>query len=440
MSFPAKLSMSSAVVLFALAGCEPKAVTIDDAGTPPVTVAGCGAASEDLGLPEGICATVAADHLGIARHISFSPSGDLYVAVQTSRDGKVPGHALALRDADHDGVFEQQQVFHDVGGSGIDWHGGFLYFAENTRVIRFALPDGQLAPTEAPVVIVSGLPDSGDHPAKAILVDDQNQLWVNIGSETNSCQAANRMLESPGLDPCPELAVRAGLWRYDANTANQVHATANRFATGLRNATAIDRRPEDGVLYGIINGRDQLHENWPMKFSESQEQTMPAEELFAITQNADYGWPYCFYNPMLQKKVLAPEYGGDGMTEGRCAATTAPLSFLPAHWSPLSMLFFRGDKLPERYRGGAFFANHGNRFIPDSANPPGYNVVFIPWNGAQPARTFDVFASNFAGSARPLPDAAAHRPLGLAQSPDGALYISDDWAGRIWRVTAMADQ
>jgi glucose/arabinose dehydrogenase len=100
------------------------------------------------------------------------------------------------------------------------------------------------------------------------------------------------------------------------------------------------------------------------------------------------------------------------------------------------MHFYTGDMFPAKYRNGAFIAFHGSRFEPDATGDlPGYNVVFLPFDGDLPAPgDFEVFADEFAGDARPLPDAAEYRPVGLAEGPDGALYISDDHAGRIWRV------
>lgn len=408
-----------------------------DGGTSDGGRLGCLEPTEELGLPDDMCAQVAADQLGIARHMTFSPSGDLYVAINNSRDGTIKGHITALRDADKDGRFERREEFHTEGGNGIAWHDGSLYFAENGRVLRFALPDQTLTPQEPPQVVVSGLPATGDHPYKSIVVE-RNNLWVNLGSATNSCQQMNRVTGSPGIDPCPELAERAGVWRFDVTKLNQTASSGERFVTGTRNATALALRPEDNVLYGIINGRDQLFDNWPQLYTEALDQVLPGEELYAFMQGSDYGWPYCYWDPHQQRKVLAPEYGGDGAKQGRCAMSPTPATWLPAHWAPLAMLFSSGTKLPERYRGGVFVTNHGSRFVPDATSPAGYNVVYITFVMGRPTRTFEIVADQLAGSGRPLPDAAKHRPLGLAQSPDGALYLGDDVGGRIWRITARS--
>ena len=134
--------------------------------------------------------------------------------------------------------------------------------------------------------------------------------------------------------------------------------------------------------------------------------------------------------------MLAPEYGGDGETVDLCADVEVPDHVFPVHWAPLGMFFYTGEMFPDRYRGGSFIAFHVSRFEPDATGAlPGYNVVFLPFDGDLPAGgDFEIFADDFAGDGRPLPDAAEHRPVGLAQAPDGALYISDDAGGRLWRV------
>jgi glucose/arabinose dehydrogenase len=127
--------------------------------------------------------------------------------------------------------------------------------------------------------------------------------------------------------------------------------------------------------------------------------------------------------------VLAPEYGGDGRAVGRCAAVAPPAFAFPAHWAPNALLFYTGTQFPAAYRGGLFVAFHGswNRApLPQQ----GYNVVFLPFAGGRPRGPFQVFADGFRG---PTPD-RTYRPTGLAQGPDGSLYMADDRGGRVYRV------
>jgi glucose/arabinose dehydrogenase len=137
---------------------------------------------------------------------------------------------------------------------------------------------------------------------------------------------------------------------------------------------------------------------------------------------------------MQKKLVLAPEYGGDGgKAVGECAQKRTPVAFFPAHWAPNALVFYNKTQFPAKYRGGAFIAFHGswNRApFPQQ----GYNLVFVPFARGRATGQYEVFADGFAGATK-APDRAAHRPSGLAVGPDGALYISDDTHGRIWRVT-----
>jgi glucose/arabinose dehydrogenase len=241
----------------------------------------------------------------------------------------------------------------------------------------------------------------------------------------------DRAKHSPGREPCEELDTRAGLWSYDANVTGATFERAGRYARGLRNSVAIAMHPALG-LFAVPHGRDQLHENWPERFNVRQGAELPAEAMYRIAQGADYGWPYCYYDGRRGGYFLAPEYGGDGKKTGRCAGKPKPIVAFPAHWAPNALLFYTGTAFPERYRGGAFIAFHGSWNRPEQQ---GYNVVFQPLeeNGA-PRGNFEIFADGFAGKVK-TPEGAAHRPSGLAMSPDGALYISDDQDGRIWKVT-----
>ena len=404
---------------------KPSGNTADD---PP-----CDADNGRITLPPGFCAVVVAENVGLARHMALKPNGDLYVALNESRDGTISGGVLALRDTDGDGKADLQQRFGSDGGNGIAWRNGFLYFAPNDRVERYAIEPDALVPASGPQVIVSGMPDTDDHISKTIVLDGAN-MFVNVGSGSNSCQVLDRTDFSPGIDPCPELPVRAGVWRYLADAVGQTHSTANRFASELRNMVALALNPADQRLYGAQNGRDQLFDNWSTLFDERDDALLPAEELFRIDEGKEYGWPYCYHDGVRHTKVLAPEYGGDGKIIGRCSSRERPIAEYPAHWAPLGMLFYSGAQFPEHYHGGLFIAFHGSRFDPRlQPAGPGFNVVFVPWRNDKPVGRYQVFADDFAGG-DPTPTGAAHRPVALAQGPDGSLYISDDKGGTIWRV------
>jgi glucose/arabinose dehydrogenase len=396
----------------------------------------CAPDNGGIALPPGFCATIFADHLGKARHIAVTPSGHVFVAIAPTSPTANDGHVASLFDADNDGVAEQLQRFGDLGGNGIAWREGQLYVAANDRIVRFALPDGAALPTAAiPVTVASGLAATGDHTAKTVAFLG-TAMYVNFGSPSNACQIANREPHSPGKDPCDELDARAGIWRFDATATDQTMSCGTRFATGMRNTNALAVDPGTKLLWGAINGRDQLHDNWPELFTEDQDKRLPSEEVVAITHGVDRGWPYCYHDAAAGEMKLAPEYGGDGIQRGRCATIASPDVALAAHAAPLAMAFATGRQFPPPFRSGAFISNHGSRF--DATAPAselhGYDVEFVAFHHGWLTGDVVKFATGFDAGMQPLPDAAPHRPVGLAMMPDGSLLIGDDKGGRIWRV------
>lgn len=407
----------------------------------------CASDNGGLALPRGFCATIFADDIGHARHLVVA-NGVVYVNTWSGRyygsdEPPAGGFLVALHDTNGDGRADVVSRFGPsaaqggTGGTGVALHGGALYAEAGDSIVRYVVPPGTIAPTEPPEIVLSGLPLNGDHPMHPFAIDTNGALYVDLASATNSCQARNRTLHSPGLRPCTELERRGGVWRYDANRRGQKFSPAERFATGIRNAEGI--AVDASGIYATQHGRDQLAENWPDLYRPQQGADLPAEELLRLEQGASYGWPECYFDQFQRKLVLAPEYGGDGgKAVGPCAQKTAPIAAFPAHWAPNALLLYHGDQFPAGYRGGAFIAFHGswNRApFPQG----GYNVVFQPLKNGKADGDYVVFADGFAGKVKE-PGGAAHRPSGLALGPDGSLYISDDVRGRIWRVAFRGDR
>lgn len=428
---------------FALAACSPRERAAQPADT---TSAAAPSAAGGITLPPGFSATVFADSLGLARHIVITANGDGYVNTwrspyDTTRRAPAGGFILALRDTNQDGKADLIGRFGETseaggrGGTGIAVYRDALYVEAGPNILRYRLSPDQLVPTAAPDTIVTGLPSKGGHPMHPLAIDAEGSLFVNVGSATNSCQERDRQLESPGLNPCRELETRAGVWRFSATRIGQRFAPAARYATGIRNAVpAIN--PRDGGLYATQHGRDQLTGNWPKLYTSVQGANLPAEELLRVERGGDYGWPYCYGDSTQARLVLAPEYGGDGKAVGECAKKRGPLATFPAHWAPNALVFYTDSAFPAVYRGGVFIAFHGswNR-APEPQE--GYTVVFQPFADGKPSGSYQVFADGFAGATL-QPGLADHRPAGLAVGPDGALYITDDQRGRVWRVTYAA--
>ncbi len=411
--------------------------------------ASCPNDESGLQLPPGFCATIFADDIGHARHLAVAPNGVVYVNTWSGRyygrdKTREDPFIVALQDTRGSGKADVQQRFGETvqsggaGGTGIAIHGDALFVEINDRIVRYRLPSaGSIVPQEPAETVISDLPLSGDHPMHPFAIDADGHLYIDIASATNACQEKNRAPRSPGLTPCTELETRAGIWRYDAKKTNQKFSPRERYATGIRNAGGIAIDASGRGVYATQHGRDQLSQSWPDLYTPEQGATLPAEVLLKVQQGSDYGWPECYHDPFQQKLVLAPEYGGDGgKSVGACAGKLPAVAAFPAHWAPNALLLYHGDKFPARYRNGAFIAFHGswNRAPLPQA---GFNVVF---QSLAPGRegVCEIFADGFAGDMQ-QGGRAAQRPAGLALAPDGALFISDDVRGRIYRVVYRGD-
>jgi len=391
---------------------------------PASGAARCAPDNGGLTLPAGFCAQLLGENLGRVRHLAVAPNGDVFAA---HRDSGV----VALRDTDGDGKADLiEKFFAGPGGSGIALAPDALYFAPNDRVLRFPWSPGALKPSGPADTIAINLPVRG-HAAKGIALGTGNVLFVSFGSLTNSCQPpeGDRSGPVPGINPCVELEARAGVWRFDARKLNQTPADARRWATGLRNPMALAIQPGTGVLHAGVHGRDNLTQNWGWPAEEGQEN--PAEVVFALPEGADGGWPYCFFDSRKKLRLLNPEYGGDGTKAGDCETKAMPVVSFPGHWAPNAITFYSGTQFPARYRGGLFVAFHGS-WNRGPAPQEGYRVTFAPFANGKSAGPSETFAA-------PSGAPTSIRMTGLAVGPDGALYISADAQGKIWKIV-VSDQ
>ena len=391
----------------------------------------CDPGNGGLTLPAGFCAVVVAADVGPARHLVVSASGDIYVALRNQPDA--PGGVIALRDTNGDGRAELRERFGDSGGTGIAIYNSQLYLSRDDAVVRFPLKAGQLLPAGPMEIVVSGFPQQRVHPTKTLTFDNQGGLYVNIGNPSNACTEPDQT-KSNGLNPCTHQERGGGIWRFDANRTGQVHGKdGRRYSSGLRQANGMRWHPTANALYLAQHGRNGLN-RWTEYYTDDLNAETPAEELQRIEEGANHGFPYCYYDRLQQKRVLAPEYGGNGKAVGDCAKYPLPVAAFPAHWAPNDLLFYNGRQFGTKFAGGAFIAFHGSGSrapLPQG----GYNVVFQPMRDGKASGSYEVFADGFAGkTVLKTREEAAARPIGLAEGPDGSLYIVDSVKGKIWRV------
>jgi len=384
----------------------------------------------ELKLPVGFKAITVIEKLGNNRHLALNNEGDIYVKLGNLKDGK---GIYELRNVN--GNYQVITSFGNYGGTGIAIKNGYLYASSNSEVFRYKLDSkGQVTNPDNPEKIVTGLVDQGEHNAKSITLDNAGNIYVNIGAPSNACQTVDRTKGSPGQDPCPILETAGGIWQFKVNKLNQSYKEGVHYCTGTRNIVGLDWNTSVNQLYAMQHGRDQLGQLFPTQYTDEQNAELPAEEFLEIKKGNDFGWPYCYYDEFQKKKVLGPEYGGDGKKQGRCADKDQPIFAFPGHWAPNALLFYTGKMFPSKYHNGAFIAFHGswNRAPLKQA---GYFVVFVPMKNGKPSGNYEIFANGFMGAEFVMgPGQAKYRPCGLAQGPDGALYISDDVAGRIWKI------
>jgi glucose/arabinose dehydrogenase len=340
-------------------------------------------------LPEGFRVAVFADGVTNARFMRFTTAGDLLVS--SPREGQV---FLLERDADGDGRADGKRVLLDGldRPHGLEFVDDWLYVAEVGAIKRVRFDASTRSVSGAPETVLAGLPIGGNHWTKTIGLGPDGWLYVSIGSTCNVC------LEED------ERRATMGRLRPDG-TEFEI------YATGLRNSAGFDWRPADGALYATDNGRDLLGDD------------VPPCELNRIEPGKFYGWP--FVNGF---GVVDPDFGGQGGE--REASASQPVHGFGAHTAPLGMRFYRATAegaFPQRYRGQAFVALHGSW---NRTTKSGYKVVLLEWPADGGAIVETDFLTGFEVAGNVI-----GRPVDVQDGPDGALYVSDDFGGAVYRVT-----
>jgi glucose/arabinose dehydrogenase len=337
----------------------------------------------DLTLPTGFRIGVYAADVPNARQMALGPSGVVFVGSKS--EGKV--YAVVDRDGDH----KADQVHVLARGlnqpSGLAFRDGTLYVAAVNRVLRWRDVTRDLAKPPAPEVVSDAFPTDAHHGWKFIAFGPDGRLYVPVGAPCNIC--------------APPGPLHATITRLDV-----AGGRPEVVARGVRNTVGFDFQPGTGALWFTENGRDWLGDD------------QPPDELNRLTKPGEhFGYPHCH-----GEGLADPEHNG-----GRaCRDFTPPVRLLDPHVAAIGMRFYTGTMFPEKYRGGIFIAEHGSW---NRSTPIGYRVTFIRVEGDR-ATSYEPFAAGWLKG-----KVASGRPADVLVMPDGALLVSDDKAGRIYRIT-----
>ncbi len=374
-------------------------------------------ASTQIMLPPGFTATIISEGLVGARHLAANKQEGLYVKLSKLKGGK---GIIYLKNLN--GKFVEQAAFGDYPGTGIYIKNDYLYASSNDDVYRYKLDNnGEVINPDEPEKIIVGLVNRNRDNSKSIAVDNNDNIYVNVGSYLGSCLVDPLSKQAP--NPCPLLDSVGGIWQFKINKLNQQYKDAVHYATGFKNVVGLDWNSNTKSLFVMQHGRDQLHDLYPEYFTAEQSGLLPAETMYEVRKGSDGGWPYVYYDQFQHKKILSPEYGGDGKKTSKENALD-PIVAFPAHLAPNGLLFYTGNSFPKRYQNGAFIAFHAKS--PELQK--GYIVAFVPFKNGKPSGNWEIFADNF------LTDKDQHKPCGLAQGQDGSIYVSDDAKGTIYRI------
>jgi glucose/arabinose dehydrogenase len=374
-------------------------------------------ASERISLPPGFAIRIFANNVsGRPRLMDFGPDGWLYVALINSNE------VARLPDRNADGLADGVEVI--AGGfngpNNVDWHDGWLYVASNDRIDRLRDADGD-GSFELREEVTTNLPTGGGHSSRTVHVSPDGLLYVSAGSSSNI---------TPESDPR-----RAAILRFNLDgsiPADNPFATdpdARRqavYAWGLRNSVDFLWSP-GGQLWANHMGSDGLGDNLP-----------PEELIIPVEMNRSHGWPYCYTPALGLNSALQPEVRDTrvalpaGFT---CDQAVPALLTVEAHSAPLGMAAASGANFPPEYRDDIFVALHGSWNTNSPANYRDCKVQRVTIENGQVTGS-ETFANGWRGQNALCGNASTWgRPAGVAFGPDGALYISDDAAGRIYRVT-----
>jgi glucose/arabinose dehydrogenase len=346
--------------------------------------------------PAGFEVSLFADELDNPRTISILPNGDVLVMESLRRDDE--SRVVLFRDTNNDGKPDRRHgLLRGLNRAfGMSLVGSRLYVGNTDGVVVFPYSTGDTRIRRQPEKILD-LP-TGGHYTRNIIADPKGEkLYVSVGSATNVDE--QRVDEK---DPR-----RAAILQINRDGSGM-----SVFANGLRNPVGMDWEPTSKALWAVVNERDMLGDE------------LVPDYLTSVRQGGFYGWPYSYFGRNIdpRKKDERPDLVAKAIT---------PDYALGSHVAPLGLVFYQGATFPKHYHGGAFIGMHGSW---NRSTLVGYKVAFVPFQNGKPSGAIEDFLSGFI--ANPKGSDVYGRPVGVAVWTDGSLLVTDDGAGKVWRVSA----
>ena len=357
--------------------------------------------------PPGFAVDLFAQNLSEPRVIRVAPNGDVFVA--ESGAGRIRVFRAGADGPLTESVFAEglERPF-GIAFAPPGSEPGWIYVATPTAVFRYPYGSGDLKATGRPETVVRGLPAGGAHWTRDLAFSaDGKTLFVSVGSATNDGDGAR--LDQAAIATLPLGASggadtnRADVLAFDPDGTHQ-----RVVATGLRNCSGMTIEPATGELWCAVNERDGLGDN------------LPPDYATRVVDGAFYGWPWYYIgdNPDPRHAGERPDLTGH---------VTIPDVLFQPHSAPLGIAFYEGSQFPEAYRGSAFVAFHGSW---NRAKRTGYKVVRILMKDGKPTGVYEDFLTGFVAN----DESVWGRPVDVAVTNDGALLVTDDEGGAIWRV------
>jgi len=339
-------------------------------------------------VPEGFRVNVFAKDFKVPRFLMTAPNGDIFVADTGA------GQVIVLRDPQGTGGAQQREVFAEGLNRpfGIAFHEDYVYVGNTNAVVRFKY-DLKTSKRAGDAEKILDVPGGGGHFTRTIAFSkDGSKLYVSVGSSSNIDIEKDQR--------------RAAVQVCDPDGKN-----ARLFATGLRNAVGLGIEPSTGAVWVTVNERDELGDN------------LPPDYFTSLVDGGFYGWPYSYIGSNVDPRVKPqrPEL---------VEKAIIPDVLLGPHVAPLQFAFYTGSQFPDKYRGGAFVAEHGSW---NRAARNGYQIAFVGFKDGKASEDPVPFLTGLVSD--PNGKNVNGRPVGVAVAQDGSLLVSDDGAGVIYRVS-----